>query len=63
MPRLTSHIAEDRPEVATAGQVDEEHPASGQGQRVAVQHEVAGEGDDEQHLGDLARLEVEAARR
>ncbi len=53
--------AQDRAEVATARQVDEEHPAPGQGQRVAVQHEVAGEGDDQQHLGDLAGLEAERA--
>ena len=52
---------QDRAEVAPARQVDEEHPAPGQGQRVAVQHEVAGEGDHQQHLGDLAGLEAERA--
>ena len=53
--------AEDRAEVAAAGQVDEEHAAPGQGERVAVQHEVAGERDHQQHLGDLAGLEAERA--
>ena len=52
---------QDRAEVAAAGQVDEQDPAPGQRQRVAVQHEVAGEGDHQQHLGDLAGLEAERA--
>ena len=50
---------EDRAEVAAAGQVDAEEPAAGQRQGVAVQHQVAGEEDDQQDLGDLAGLEAE----
>ena len=52
---------EDRAEVAAARQVDEQDPAAGERERVAVQHEVAGERDHEQHLGDLAGLEAERA--
>ena len=52
---------QDRAEVAAAGQVDEEDAATGQRERVAVQHQVAGERDDEEDLRDLARLEAERA--
>ena len=50
---------QDRAEVAPAGQVDEQHPPAGERERVAVRDEIAGEGDDQQQLGDLARLEAE----
>ncbi len=50
-----------RPQVAAAGQVDAEHPSSGQGQRVTVQHEVAGEEEHQQDLGQLTGLEAERA--
>jgi hypothetical protein len=46
MPRLTSHIARTG-------------PRSRQRERVAVQHEVAGERDDQQHFRDLTGLEAE----
>ncbi len=52
---------QDRTEVAAARQVEEEEPTPGQGQRVAVQHQVAGDRDHQQHLGDLAGLEAERA--
>ncbi len=52
---------EDRPEVAPPRQVDEQDAPAGEGEGVAVQDEVAGEGDHQQHLGDLAGLEAEGA--
>ena len=50
---------QDRAEVAAPRQVDAGHPPAGERQRVTVQHEVAGERDHQQHLGDLAGLEAE----
>ena len=51
---------EDRPEVAGARQVDADDAAAGQRQHVALGHQVAGEEDDQQDLGELAGLEREA---
>ena len=50
---------EDRPEVASAGEVDPCEPPTGQGQRVPVQDQVAGEEDHQADLGDLTGLEAE----
>ena len=61
MPRLTSHIARIGPRSRPRGRSTNSDPAAGQRERVAVQHEVAGEGDHQQHLGDLAGLEAERA--
>ena len=48
----------DRAEVAGAGQVDAEHAVAGQGQHVALLHQVGGEGDGQQDLGGLGGLEA-----
>ncbi len=42
-------------------QVDAEHPAAGQGEHVALGHEVAGEEDGQRELGELAWLNREPA--
>ena len=50
---------EDRPEVATAREGEAEHLATGEREGVAGLHEVAGEEDGQDDLGDLTGLEGE----
>ena len=54
---------EDRAEVPRPGQVQAEHLGSGQRERVAVRHQVAGEEDRERDLGELGGLEARPRRR
>src|SRR3982751_4732846 len=73
MPSETSHIArigprsrprgrstnrKRRPGGARGARGRARGAAAGEREGVAVQDEVAGEGDDQQHLGDLAGLEA-----
>ena len=53
---------EDRAEVAAAGQVQAHEAAAGEGERVALDHQVAGEEDREDDLRELAGLDGEAGR-
>ena len=52
---------EDRPEVAGAGEADEQEPAPHHGEGVPPRDEEPGEEDGERDLRDLAGLEVERA--
>ncbi len=52
---------QDRAEVAAARQVHHRDASARQRQGVAVEHEVAGEGHHQQHLGDLTGLEAHRA--
>lgn len=51
---------DDRAEVAAARQLQAHHLAAGQGQHVALVHQVGGEEDDQADLGELTGLDGEA---